>query len=69
MTSPDIISAVVMPECEPITNTDISKGQELYIIGLSIGDPYRTQEGLAVMGPTHYGFDLDYIPIEKKMKE
>ena len=29
---------------------------------------YRTARGLELMGPRHYGFDLDFIPIEQQAR-
>ncbi len=28
---------------------------------------FRTPKGLELLGPRHFGFDLDYIPIEERM--
>jgi len=67
VTSPDSIIAVTLPDGEPITNTDIAEGQQLAVVGIAAGAPYRTPAGLAVMGPRHYGFDLEYRPIEQIM--
>jgi len=30
---------------------------------------HRTLEGVGVLGPRHFGFDLDYVPIEDRVKE
>jgi len=69
VTSPDLITAVTLAEGEPLTNTDLEKGQTLAIIGVASGEPYRSSAGLAVMGPGHYGFDIDYTPIEQIMEK
>jgi len=63
--SPDIIASVKLTDGEPITNTDISVGEILAIIGAPIHPVYRTEKGLAVMGPKHFGFSYDYVPIEE----
>lgn len=63
--SPDIIEIIDSKTGEPITNTDIKKGDNVSVIGMK-GEPvFRTAEGLRVLGPRHFGFDLDYKPIEK----
>ncbi len=66
--SPDIISSLKLADGEPVTNTDVNEGQELALVGAVCDGPYRTPGGLAVMGPSHYGFDCPYVPIEKIMK-
>ncbi len=65
ITSPDIIEIIDSKSGEPITNTDIKNGDIVSVIGMK-GEPiYRTPEGLKVLGPRHFGFDLNYSPIEK----
>ena len=67
--SPDIIASVHLSDAEPITNTDIVKGDHIAIIGTSICPEYRSEKGLAILGPRHFGFDLEYTPIEKLIKK
>ncbi|MBA7465375.1 hypothetical protein ES707_00537 [subsurface metagenome] len=67
--SPDIIAAVHLSDAEPITNTDIAKGDRIAVIGTSICPEYRSEKGLAVLGPRHFGFDLEYTPIENLIKK
>ncbi|MHA1907924.1 MAG: DUF917 domain-containing protein, partial [Candidatus Thorarchaeota archaeon] len=64
MTSPDIIEVIDSKTGEPITNTDIKEGDKVSVIGMKSPSVFRTPEGLNVLGPKHFGFDLDYQPIE-----
>ena len=64
ITSPDIIEVIDAKSGEPITNTDIKKGNIVSVIGMKIEPIFRTPEGLNVLGPKHFGFDLEYKPIE-----
>jgi len=64
ITSPDIIEIIDAKSGEPITNTDIKKGNKVTVIGMKGEQIYRSDEGLNVLGPRHFGFDLDYKPIE-----
>lgn len=64
VTSPDIISLVEIATGEPKTNTIITKGDHLAVIGVKAPQIYRTQEGLRALGPEHFGFDIAYKPIE-----
>ena len=52
---------------EPITNTDLEEGTLVAVVGAK-NERYRTEKGIKFLGPRHYGFDLDYIPIEKRVK-
>jgi hypothetical protein len=33
-------------------------------IGIKGLDWFRTEDGLAIMSPRYFGFDIDYVPIE-----
>lgn len=65
VTSPDIIEVVELKTAEPITNTDLNEGTMVAVVGAKCNEKLRTQEGLAVLGPKHFGFDIEYRPIEK----
>lgn len=68
VTSPDIIQVVELETAEPITNTDLKEGTLVAVVGAK-NERYRTEKGIELLGPRHYGFDLDYIPIESKVRE
>ncbi len=68
VTSPDIFSAVDLGTGKPRTNPSIKEGDKLAIIGMKAREQFRTSKGLKIVGPTHFGFDLDYKPIEKIVK-
>ena len=64
ITSPDIIELINEKSGEPITNTDIKTGDKVSVIGMKSEPIFRSPEGLKVLGPKHFGFDLTYKPIE-----
>ncbi|RLI48969.1 MAG: DUF917 domain-containing protein, partial [Candidatus Thorarchaeota archaeon] len=64
ITSPDIIEIIDSKTGEPITNTDIKIGDEVSVIAMKAEPVFREPEGLEVLGPRHFGFDLDYRPVE-----
>lgn len=65
VTSPDLLAVVQADTAEPITNTYLSEGENVAVIGMKAGEPFRTQKGIEVLGPRHFGFDLEYAPIER----
>lgn len=65
VTSPDIIALVELETGEPKTNTAIASGDRMAVIGMKGLDAFRTPEGLKALGPEHFGFDIEYVPIEK----
>lgn len=64
VTSPDLIMVVDRASGEPYVNTVLAEGLEVAVLGARANHRYRTEEGLAAMGPSHFGFDLPYRPIE-----
>jgi len=40
-------------------------GAELAIIGYETSPMWRTPKGIEVFGPRHFGFDFDYVPLER----
>ncbi|GAA0853227.1 DUF917 domain-containing protein [Aliiglaciecola litoralis] len=39
--------------------------KEVVILGVAAHAQWRSEKGIALMGPRHFGFDFDFIPIEK----
>jgi DUF917 family protein len=66
-TSPDIIEVIDAKTGEPITNTDLKEGMKVSVVGLKGREQFRTPKGLEVLGPRHFGFDIEYMPIEKRV--
>jgi DUF917 family protein len=64
VTSPDVIEFVDDATGEPRVNTDIAVGDRIAVLGVARRHQYDTPEGIHAMGPRHWGFDLDFQPIE-----
>jgi DUF917 family protein len=69
VTSPDLVVIVDRVSGEGITNTLMEAGQEVAVIGVKGLEDFRSEKGLAGAGPRYFGFDIDYVPIEERMKE
>jgi DUF917 family protein len=69
VTSPDSMVMVDLKTAEPALSFDFSVGNQVAVVGSKAWDGFRTLEGLKVFGPRHFGFDLDYVPIEKRLEE
>lgn len=39
-------------------------GEKVAMIGVKAPAPWRSKKGIELIGPRHFGFDFDYIPIE-----
>lgn len=62
--SPDIIAVVGDEDGEPITNSVLAKGDCVSIIGAP-NPTSRTKKSIEANGPKYYGFDMNYVEIEK----
>jgi DUF917 family protein len=69
VTSPDSMVIVDLKTAEPALSFDFSIGDQVAVVGSKAWDGFRTEEGLKVFGPRHFGFDLDYVPIEDRLEE
>lgn len=67
VTSPDIIEVVQLESAEPITNTDLKENEMVAVIGTK-NEKYRTEKGIELLGPKHYGYEIGFVPIENKVK-
>jgi DUF917 family protein len=54
---------------EPAISYDFSVGDHVAVIGRRAHESHRTAEGIEALGPQHFGFDIDYVPIEERVKE
>jgi hypothetical protein len=43
-------------------------GKEVAVTALKSHEFWRTERGLKIYNPKHFGFDIPYVPIEKKIK-
>lgn len=66
VTVPDLICIIKDEEREPLTNPNYEEGMRVTVFGLPAPKEWRTGEGVKAFGPRHFGFDLEYIPLEEK---
>ncbi len=63
---PDLIIILDTDTGEPITTEELRYGFRVSVIAAPCDFRWRTSEGLALVGPRAFGYDLDYIPVEKR---
>jgi DUF917 family protein len=61
---PDLICILDAETAEPITTEELRYGQRVRVMAVSVPPIMRTPAALEVWGPRHFGFDIDYIPME-----
>jgi uncharacterized protein len=63
-TVPDLICVLEADTAEPITTEGLRYGQRVTVVGISTPDLMRTPEALAVFGPSCFGLDVEFTPVE-----
>jgi DUF917 family protein len=74
---PDAMSPDTIQNLDPKTGDAYNAGDlggykvgaEVAFIGYETSPMWRTPKGIEVLGPRHFGFDFDYVPIEQLQKE
>ena len=69
VTCPDPICVINLDTGMVPTNDMIEAGDRLVVIGLEGLEVYRQPDGLKVVSPSFFGFDIPYQPIEEIMGE
>jgi DUF917 family protein len=64
-TVPDIITVLDSESAEAISTERLRYGQRVTVIAFPCHSIWRTQRGLELAGPRHFGYDIDYVPIEE----
>jgi len=67
ITSPDVITVLERETGEPVLNPDLQIGAQVAVVGLRAPQPFRSARGLSILGPSHFGFAADYVPIEERL--
>ncbi|MFY9549535.1 MAG: DUF917 domain-containing protein [Thermoanaerobaculia bacterium] len=66
VTPPDLIAIADARTGSAIANPEFQLGQIVTVLGFPAPTLWRTPEGLRVFGPAHFGFDVPYVPIERR---
>ncbi|RCV55364.1 DUF917 domain-containing protein [Marinitenerispora sediminis] len=62
---PDVITALDSQTGEVIFTEELRYGQRVTLVALPAPDMWRTEAGLALVGPRAFDYDFDYIPVEE----
>lgn len=73
---PDVLPPDLIYNLDPKTGDAIvgqrmggyPMGAEIVIVGRAASPMWRTPKGIELFGPRHFGFDLDFVPIEQMLK-
>jgi uncharacterized protein len=73
---PDVLPPDLIYTLDPKTGDAINSprmggypiGMEVVIVGRPASPMWRTPKGLELFSPRHFGFDVDFVPLEQTMK-
>jgi hypothetical protein len=63
---PDLIVVMDAETGGPITTEELRYGFRVVVVGAPCVPAWRTEEGLAIVGPRYFGYDVDYVPVEER---
>lgn len=63
VTCPDLI-CILDGDGVPVTNPGVVKGSHVSVVAFPSASQWRTPEGIKSLGPSHFGFDVDFVPVE-----
>lgn len=63
---PDLIIVLGSDTGEPITTDELRYGFRVTVIAAPCDGKWRTDAGLALVGPRYFGYDIDYVPVEQR---
>lgn len=67
-TVPDLICLVDTETFLPIPTDAVKYGKRVMVVGLKCYELWRSEAGLELVGPRYFGYDVDYVPIENRVK-
>lgn len=62
---PDLITVLDQETGKALTTENQKYGQRVVIIGIPCHEFWRTELGLAHVGPQYFGYDINYVPVEE----
>ena len=65
-TVPDLITVLDAESGEPITTEELRYGFRVVVIGVPCDSRWRSEDGLSLVGPAYFGYDIEYIPVEER---
>jgi hypothetical protein len=68
VTSPDLIILVHSEDASPVLNPHLKRKDKVSVIGIPSEPVWRSPRAIEILGPRHFGFDIDFIPVERRIK-
>lgn len=65
VTTPDLIVLADAETLEPLTTDSLKYGLRVIVFGIPSNYLWRTPAGLELVGPKYFGYNIEYMPVEK----
>src|SRR5207237_9622084 len=62
---PDLITILDAETAEPVTTEGLRYGFRVVVLGIPCDPKWRTPDGLALVGPRYFKYDIDYVRVEQ----
>jgi DUF917 family protein len=62
---PDVITVLDSESADAISTERVRYGQRVTVLAFPCDPVWRTARGLELAGPRHFGYELEYVPIEE----
>lgn len=66
VTTPDLIIVLASETGQPVTTESMRYGLRVTVLAAPCDVRWRTPAGLALVGPSYFGYELPYVPIEER---
>lgn len=63
-TTPDLITVLAQDDGEPIPAEEMKFGYRISVVGIPCDSRWRTEAGLALVGPKALGYDVEFEPVD-----
>ncbi|MFE6996093.1 DUF917 domain-containing protein [Microbacterium sp. NPDC057659] len=63
--TPDLIAVLDLATGMPMTTDAVRYGARVAVIAIPCHDKWRTPMGLETAGPAHFGYDVEWMPVEE----
>ncbi len=63
---PDLITIMDAESGQAITTEHLRYGFRVVVLGIPCDPKWRTPAGIALGGPRHFRYDIDYVPLERR---
>ncbi|MEZ4709819.1 MAG: DUF917 domain-containing protein [Caldilineaceae bacterium] len=63
---PDLITILDIDTGEPITTEGMRYGYRVAVLGIPCAPHWRTEAGLALVGPQYFGYNVEYVRVEER---